>query len=118
MKRQDNTYLVGRLVADPEKKTPNGKELADFTVAVDREFGEKKTAVYYRCTVWGKASETIMRLCKKGDWIAVDGQINASAYIAKDGAPRATLNLTVDNFIVMKYKTEAMTPVEDPDNPF
>lgn len=128
MKGFDRTYCIGRLTADPVRKaTPNGRELAEFTVAVDRGFGERKTTVFYRCTVWANNTEkspadTVLKLFHKGDWIAVDGQVSASAYKGQDGTPKASLNLTVDNFLFMKPKAtmteEQFQAVQDEDNPF
>ena len=119
----DRTYFIGRLTADPVRKaTKGGTELCEFSVAVARGFGEKKTTVFFRCTVWGNAIDTVMRLFHKGDWIAVDGQVTASAYTGKDGTPKASLNVNVNNFLFMKPKGEKaendFTAVQDEENPF
>lgn len=125
MKGFDRTYFIGRLTADPVRKATNsGKEFADFSVAVDRGFGERKTTVFFRCTVWATNTEkspvdTVLKLFHKGDWIAVDGQVSASAYNGKDGTPKASLNVTVETFLFMKPKAqEQFEAVQDEDNPF
>lgn len=97
--------LMGRLVADPEQHTFSGENantVANFRLAVDRRFAKKDdpnavTADFFRCQAWGKTAETIMKFCKKGTKILVEGRVQLGSY-EKDGQKFATTDVVVDNF--------------------
>lgn len=81
----NNVTLVGRLTADPSLRyTPNGKAVANFTLAVDRGFGEKKETDFINCQVWGKAAENTANFTNKGSLVGVTGRIQVRNY-EKDG---------------------------------
>lgn len=81
--------LVGRLVRDPELGyTPDGKAVANFTIAVDRGFKDKETgestADFIKITTWDKQAENVSNILKKGRLVLVDGSIRTGSY-EKDG---------------------------------
>ena len=87
----DLTIIVGRLGADPETDfTKNGRQVAHFSVAVDR--GEKTT--WFRVTAWDKQAEACAKYLHKGDPVLVQGQVSASAYVGDDGEAHPRLELT------------------------
>lgn len=78
--------LTGRLTADPELKTGgNGKQFADFSIAVDRLSGGEKTADFFRCRGWGAAGENLCKYKRKGDLISVVGAIHHGPYTDRNG---------------------------------
>ena len=80
-------FLIGRLTKDPEQSyTPNtNTALCKFTIAVDRQSKEEKTADYIRIVVWGKQAETCGRYLFKGKQVAVNGRIQTGSYKDKSG---------------------------------
>ncbi len=68
--------LLGRLVRDPEQRfTQSGKAVANFTLAVDRQFDREKTD-FINCTAWGKTAEIIVQYLRKGNQLGVVGELN------------------------------------------
>lgn len=59
----NKVIIAGRLVADPElRTTPSGKAVANFTVAVRRNYKNKDgnyDSDFISCQVWGKTAETV-----------------------------------------------------------
>lgn len=120
-----NKILVtGRLTADPEKKTVKGKELCEFTVAVDDGFGERKTTVFYRCTAWETLANVIVTHLHKGDKVLVDGKPGAYAYVGQDGKAKCNQTITVNTCEFLsdrrkeQPKEDDFQQVEEPDLPF
>lgn len=67
---------IGRLTKEPELKTVGkDKTLANFTIAINRAY-QKDVADFLNCTVWGKTAEYISKYAKKGQLVAVEGELN------------------------------------------
>jgi len=93
--------IVGNLGRDPEMRfTPDGTPVTEFSVAVNKRWtsadgsqGEKTW--WFRVTCWRKLAETTNQYLRKGRQVMVIGEIDASAYMPRDGGePRASLELT------------------------
>ena len=77
--------LMGRLTSDAQlKATQSGKSVATFTVACDRDYGEKE-ADFINCVAWDKKAEFISKWFKKGDVIALTGRIAVRSYETDNG---------------------------------
>lgn len=93
--------INGNLTRDPELRfTPSGSPVATFSIAVNKNYQDKKTSEwventeFYRVTTWHKLAENCAESLKKGDRVVVFGKkLTASAY-EKDGQQRATLEIT------------------------
>ena len=89
--------IVGNLGNTPELREANGQPVATFSVAVNNRRGERQTTTWYRVTVWNTLAETVCKYLEKGRRVLVDGSnLRASAYIDREGSPRASLELTAN----------------------
>ena len=94
--------IMGRLVRDPElRRTGSGIAVANFTVAVDRDFsskdgGEKETD-FIDCVAWRQAGEFVSKYFTKGRMIAVSGRLQIRSWNDKDGNKRKTAEVVADN---------------------
>jgi len=98
----NNVVLIGRLVRDPELKfiPSNGRAVANFTLAVDKELPKdikadyeskgKPTADFIRITVFGKSAENCANYLEKGIMTSVIGKISTGSYTTKSGEKRYT----------------------------
>lgn len=93
--------LSGNLTRDPDLRfTPSGSAVANFNIAVNRNYQNKKTMEwventdFYRIITWYKLAENCAESLKKGDRVVVVGRkLSASTY-EKDGEHRITMELT------------------------
>lgn len=95
----NHIVIIGNLVRDPESRTiPSGTTVCNFTVAVNRRRGGTQQEVdYFRVSAWGATGENCQKFLVKGNKVAVSGTVSANAYMANDGTPRASLEIsTVD----------------------
>ena len=117
----NNVILIGRLTKDPELSyTQSQTALCKFTVAVDRQSKEEKTADFIRIVVWGKQAENCDRYLYKGKQVAVNGRIQTGSYKDKSGNTVYTTDVIANNVEFLgskqeepKYQTDTLqdTPV-------
>ena len=89
-------YLIGNLTRDVELRTTNsGKNVASFTIAVNRR-GKEKVTDFFRINAWNAMGENCARYLTKGSKVAVIGEMQARTYNANDGTTRASLDVLAD----------------------
>ena len=98
--------LIGRLTKDPELRyTQSGKGVCTFTLAVDRNYGDKKQTDFIDIIVWGKMGENCANYLSKGKLAAVDGQLTTRSYEAKDGHKVKVYEIVADQVKFLSPKT-------------
>jgi single-strand DNA-binding protein len=96
--------IVGNVGKDAEMRyTQGGVPVTSFSIAVNRQWtnanGEKQEKVtWFRVTCWRKLAETAGQWVKKGKLLLVEGEVEAQAYIDREGTARGTLELTATTF--------------------
>ena len=94
----NNVTILGRLGADPETTfSKDGKAICKFRVGVTRKFNKEMTD-WFSCASFGKTAELIQQYFKKGNQIALQGEIQFGDYTDKDGVKRYTTTLVVNTF--------------------
>ena len=69
--------LAGNTGKDAEyKTTQNGTELCSFSVGVSTGYGENKTTTWVDVTKWGKGSDGLARILRKGSKVSVSGELS------------------------------------------
>lgn len=92
--------IIGNLGSDPDMRyTPSGVPVTSFNVAVNRRWKaadgtmQEKTT-WFRVTAWRQLAETCNQYLSKGRQVFVEGEIEVGAYMAQDGTPRGSLEVT------------------------
>ena len=99
--------ITGNLTKDPElTQTPNGTTVCKFTVAVNRGYGDSRTADFYNILAWRRLGEAVAEHTRKGSKVAVIGDIQQRYYEGNDGVKRLTLD-------VQASEVEFLTPKQD-----
>lgn len=85
----NRVILVGRLTKDPEyRTTPNGIDVANFTLAVNRNFKSKngeQQADFINVVVFRNQAQNVNNYLSKGSLAGVDGRIQSRSYENKEG---------------------------------
>lgn len=98
--------LIGRLAKDPVlRHTQSEKAVCSFTLAVDRNYGDKKQTDFIEIIVWGKMGENCANYLSKGKLAAVDGQLTTHSYEAKDGHKVKVYGVVADQVRFLSPKT-------------
>jgi single-strand DNA-binding protein len=95
--------LVGNLTADPELRfTPNGKPVANFTVAstpsrYDRQSQQWQdgTPMFLSCSAWADLGQNVAESLSKGDRVIVTGYLRARNFQDRDGNNRTVFEIDV-----------------------
>ena len=97
-------FLIGNLTRDPElSETPSGVTVCRFAIAVNRGYGDNRATDFYNVTAWRRLGETVARYTKKGNKIAVYGDLQIRQYDANDGTRRTSVD-------VIAQDVEFLTP--------
>ena len=111
----------GRLGSDPQlRTTKTGEPVANFNLAIDQGYGERKTTAWVRVTVWGKQAEAAAQHLSKGDLVSVQSDFfRVAAWTSQDNSPQGQLEVTARrvDFIITKRGQAADTGAEE-DVPF
>lgn len=76
--------LAGRLGRDAEyKQTQSGKELCTFPVATEVGFGDSKETIWIGVTRWGAGAKGLSNHLRKGDPVAVTGEMSKREHDGK-----------------------------------
>lgn len=114
----NKVFLIGNLTSDPESRTTqSGVSLCTFTIAVNRRHtADKQEADFFRVTAWRQLGEICGKNLSKGKKVAVLGTVSASAYAARDGSPKASLEVQADDveFLTPKGETPTAAPQKAP----
>jgi len=94
----NSVFLIGRLTKDPELRfvAGSGKAVANFSIAVDREFSKEKVADFFPIVVWGKQAETVSQYMSKGKRVAVRGSLQTDKYQDKNDITRYVTRVVAD----------------------
>ena len=101
--------LSGRLTKDVELRyTNSGKAVASFTLAVDRDFGDKATD-FINCVAWDKTGEFAQKYFGKGKMAIVAGRLQMREYNDRDGNKRTAAEVVVTNMYFADSKKNEQT---------
>lgn len=122
--------FVGTIVRDAEAKhLPSGQTVANVTVANNQGFGDKQTALFIRCAIWGKKAESgLIPLLVKGQQVFVSGELTQREY-ESNGKTGTSLELNANILDLVGGKREVAQTAQptqrtatvddfDPDLPF
>ena len=103
--------IMGRLTRDPElRRTGSGVAVASFTVAVDRDFGNReggeKETDFIDCVAWRQTGEFVSKYFTKGRMIVVSGRLQIRNWTDKEGNKRRSAEVVADNVYFGDSKRE------------
>lgn len=89
--------IMGRMTKDPElRRTGSGTAVTSFTIACDRDFGDKETD-FIECVAWKNTAEFVEKYFSKGSMIAVSGRLQIRKWTDKDGNKRSNAEVVADS---------------------
>lgn len=99
------------------KKTPSGVSVAEFSIAVKRNFksanGEYESD-FFNCIAYRNTAELISKYVGKGDQVAVDGRLQTRNYTNKEGRKIYVTEIIVENIEFLQNKKDKQEQTEEP----
>ena len=97
----NHVVLMGRLTRDPEvRHTQSGLPVASFTLAVDRDYGQKgaeKQTDFINIVAWRATADFVGKYFTKGQLVAVSGRIQVRDWTDQNGGKRYATEVVADN---------------------
>jgi single-strand DNA-binding protein len=106
--------LIGRPTKEMDFRQNGENSVARFSLAVDRKFSKEKQADFISCVAFNKTAENLNKYVKKGQKIAVMGEIRTGSY-EKDGKKVYTTDVVVSEFEFASSKSEEGQPTAPDD---
>lgn len=93
----NHSEIMGRLCADPELRyTQNQTPVASFTIACERDFGDKQTD-FIDCVAWRNTAEFASKYFRKGSMAIVTGRLQFREWTDKNNSKRRNAEINVEN---------------------
>lgn len=98
----NHIVIMGRLARDPElRHTQSGAPVANFTLAVDRDFKDKNTGEcatdWIDVVAWRGTGEFVSRYFSKGRMAVVEGRLQIREWTDKEGNKRRSAEVVADS---------------------
>jgi single-strand DNA-binding protein len=108
----NHIVIMGRLTRDPElRQTGSGKTVANFSVAVERDFkndsGEKETD-FIDCVAWRGTADFVGKFFRKGSMAVVSGRLQVRSWTDDSGNKRRTAEIVADNIYFGESKKDSL----------
>lgn len=104
----NKAILMGRLTRDPEVRyTTNNILVCTYSLAVERKT-KKDTTDFLNIVAYGKCGEFSSKYFKKGQQVAVVGEIQTRKYEDKDGKTVYVTEIVADEQYFADSKKEEM----------
>ncbi len=103
--------IIGNVGRDPElRMTPNGKPVAEFSVAVNRVYTSgderKEETDWFRVVCWQRLAETAQQIVTKGRLVFVEGRLQVRPWTDREGKERTSLDIVANNFQVLDSRRD------------
>jgi single-strand DNA-binding protein len=106
----NNLVIIGRLTKPAEIKNVNGKLIADFSIASNNDYGQKKEVHYFNCVAFGKTVDVIQKYTDKGKQVCINGSLHQDRWQDKtNGQNRSSVKIIVNNIQLLGSKGEQNT---------
>lgn len=95
----NKAILIGRIGKDIElRNTNSGTAVASTSMATSKKIKGEQITQWHRLIFWGPQAETVTQYVKKGDQLAIEGEIEYRSYQDKDGNNRDITEIRVTGF--------------------
>ncbi|MDO5650404.1 MAG: single-stranded DNA-binding protein [Gallicola sp.] len=102
--------LIGNLTKDVElKKTNNGTDVANFTLACDKPYkvaDEASKTDFFRCELFGNMAKSLYQHTRKGSKLYASGYLVFQDYTSQDGTPTRSTVVRVQTVRFLSKSTK------------
>lgn len=115
----NKVILLGRCVRDPEVRYSQGAQgtaVARYSLAVNRSYKKdgEPDADFINIVAFGKSAEFAGKYFKKGQLVAVEGELRINSYTDKDGNKRWSTDVLVNKqHFAESKKDNQQAPAQD-----
>ena len=105
--------ISGILGKDAELRAlADGTKVAAFSVADSQ--GKEKPTIWWNCQMFGKRAESLQQYLTKGSHVTVVGSVSEREWQDRDGTPRKSMDVRVNDITLQGGRKEASEPRQAP----
>ena len=105
--------FTGRIGRDAEHRTtPSGKDVVNFSLAVDERRGGEKSTLWVSCGMWGERGRKLAQYLTKGAVVSVAGPVRVESYTSKSGETASKLCCTVNDLSLHGGNRDEQAPAK------
>lgn len=110
--------VTGRVGSDAVLKTlPSGKQLMEVSIANNIGYGDYAKTLWFKCKMFGDRAAKIVQYIKKGNLLAVTGELSTNSWTGKDGTAHTDLEINISNVsFLASPKQEKPEPADYPED--
>lgn len=109
--------FIGRLTRDVDlKTTPNGVQVASFTVAVARKQKNRDgehISDFFVCNAWRSLADICSKYLSKGKKCYIEGELQPRMYQSKSGETKLSLDVQVSEIEFLSPKSEERSNADE-----
>lgn len=109
----NKVMLIGRLGQDPEVRyLPSGEAVCNFSLATSFSWTDKKTGSrterteWHRISMFGRVAETAGKYLRKGSQVYIEGRIQSSKYMDKQGIERTSYEIVASEMTMLGSRND------------
>lgn len=110
-------FFIGNLTKNPESgSTSSGVSYSRFTIAVNRRYTDSngdRITDFIPVTAWRGLADNCNTYLRKGNKVAVCGELNVSSYKNDKGENRTKFDISADTVEFLSPRNEDKQPAED-----
>jgi single-strand DNA-binding protein len=100
--------ITGRVGGDAETRQAGSGTVTNFNCAVDQGWGDSKQTNWFRVAIWGERGSKLAQYIKKGEKVAVTGELVIGEY---NGKPQYEIKAAeIDPFMSPKGERQRADP--------
>lgn len=103
----NSVNIIGRFTRDPDLRyTPNGKAVANGTLAVQRSFKNAQgehDADFINVVIWGKIAEVVINNTSKGKMIGGTGRLQSRSYENNENKKVFVTEVVIDDITMIEW---------------
>lgn len=99
----NNCSFTGRLTKDAELKVIGAKQTpcAEFSIANNTGYGQFEKTSYINVQLWGSSGQNLMPYLKKGQQIAVCGELTQNDWVDQNGVKHSMWRLSATRLTLL-----------------
>jgi len=99
--------IIGNVGKEPELHiTPEGKSVANFSVAVNFKYNDTESVEWFDIVVWNKLAESCNSYLAKGQQVFVEGRLQTSLWTDRENIKRSKIKIVAYKVIFLGQRHE------------
>lgn len=106
----------GRLTKDAELKMIGAKQTpcVEFSIANNTGYGQYAKVSYFNVQVWGQSGQGVLPYLKKGQPVAVSGELTQNDWVDSNGGKHTMFRLSCSKVVLLNSRSSNEAPQEEP----